>query len=192
MKKALACSLSLALLLSLTACNKPQAEDQPDNSQSDNSAATSAQVDISIPEPDNTPKAEQPKAPVPEQLSDTIPAAPTEDEAPQDQVDTITKEPVETETPKPVETKQPDTPPKENKPTEPEQEKQLSDGDDSAVPPPPQDPHNDDGVIVAPDADLSEIYPDYDGPRDGFTYWPGFGYVEDIPINDTGIRLNDW
>lgn len=59
MKKALIYSLSLALLLSLTACHRAQA-DQPDASQPD-PAAVSTPADVSTPEP------EKPAAP--EQLS---------------------------------------------------------------------------------------------------------------------------
>lgn len=122
MKKALACALSLAMLLSLSACHKPQAE------QPDNSAATSTQADVSIPEPDNTPAPEPPKASVPEQLSDTIPAAPAENEDPQPQSEPAAQEPAETE---PVKTETPkqtapkaDNSPAESKPAEQAQEQQ--------------------------------------------------------------------
>lgn len=57
MKKALIYSLSLALLLSLTACHKPQA-DQQDTSQPD-PAATSPPADISTPEPEKSTSPEQ-------------------------------------------------------------------------------------------------------------------------------------
>lgn len=78
MKKALIYGLSLALLLSLTACHKPQADQptEPDPPQ----AVTTTQADISTPEPLVSPEPEPPEqAPAhPDQLSDTIPAAPDE------------------------------------------------------------------------------------------------------------------
>ena len=82
MKKALACALSLALLLSLTACQK--SAEQADNSQPDNSAATLTQADAPTPAADNTPAPEPPKAPAPEQLSATASAVPAESEDTQD------------------------------------------------------------------------------------------------------------
>lgn len=64
MKKALAYTLSLALLLSLAACGKSQA-DQPDNS-----ATTSSLADITTSEADNITEPEPPKTPALETLSD--------------------------------------------------------------------------------------------------------------------------
>ena len=92
MKKALLFSLSLALLLSLTACHKPQADQptEPDPPQ----AATSTQADVSTPEPLADPKPEPPEqAPAsPDQLSDTIPAAPDEVEDTQPPEETESQE----------------------------------------------------------------------------------------------------
>lgn len=79
MKKVLIFCLSAALLLvSLTACHKPQ-EDQPTEPDPPQ-AATSTQADVSTPEPLADPKPEPPEqAPAsPDQLSDTISAAPDE------------------------------------------------------------------------------------------------------------------
>lgn len=130
-KTALVCTLSLALLLSLSACHKPQ--------QPDNSAATSTQADVSTPEADNAPAPEPPKAPAPAQLSDAMPAAPAENEDPQEQAEPAAQEqapqepvaqepaaqepvsePVQPETP-PVTA---ENPPAETTPTEPAQEQQ--------------------------------------------------------------------
>lgn len=121
MKKALAYALSLALLLSLSACHKPQ---QPDNSQPDNSAATSTEPDVSTPEPeDNIPEPAPQKAPALEQLSDTTPAVPAENEDPQGQGEPAAQEPAETE---PVKTETPEqTAPKaDNSPAETKPEQQ--------------------------------------------------------------------
>ena len=79
MKKVLIFCLSAALLLvSLTACHKPQADQptEPDPPQT----VTTTQADVSTPEPLADPKPEPPEqAPAsPDQLSDTIPAAPDE------------------------------------------------------------------------------------------------------------------
>lgn len=63
MKKAFACTLSLALLLSLTACNTQT--DQPNNS-----VVTSTQADVNTTELDNTLKPEPSKTPALETLSD--------------------------------------------------------------------------------------------------------------------------
>ena len=78
MKKSLIYALSLALLLSLAACHKPQ-EDQPTEPDPPQ-AATSTQADVSTPEPLASPEPEPPEqAPAhPDQLSDTTPAAPDE------------------------------------------------------------------------------------------------------------------
>ena len=85
--------LSAALLLvSLTACHKPQADQptEPDPPQ----AATSTQADVSTPEPLADPKPEPPEqAPAsPDQLSDTIPAAPDEVEDTQPPEETESQE----------------------------------------------------------------------------------------------------
>lgn len=122
MKKALACALSLALLLSLSACHKPQ---QPDNSQPDNSAATSTEPDVSTPEPeDNIPEPAPQKAPALEQLSDTTPAVPAENENPQGQSEPAAQEPAVQELVS--ELVQPETLPvtADTKPAEPAQEQQ--------------------------------------------------------------------
>ena len=79
MKKALIYGLSAALLLvSLTACHKPQ-EDQPTEPDPPQTVTTT-QADVSTPEPLADPKPEPPEqSPAsPEQESDTIPAAPDE------------------------------------------------------------------------------------------------------------------
>lgn len=101
MKKALIYSLSLALLLSLTACHKPQA-DQQEPSQPE-PATTSTPADVSTPEPvkDNTP--EPPAKTTPEPEPEQTPATPTEPE------DTT---PAEDTTPQ----KQTPEPPKETEP----------------------------------------------------------------------------
>lgn len=126
MKKALAltCALSLALLLVLVACNRPQTK-QPDASQP---APASSQADAITPAPDNTPAPEPPVTPAPAQLSDAMPAAPASNEDPQDQADAITPEPAAQEpaaqepaAQEPVsEPVQPETPPvtAENSPAE--------------------------------------------------------------------------
>lgn len=79
MKKVLIFCLSAALLLvSLTACHKPQ-EDQPTEPDPPQTVTTT-QADVSTPEPLADPKPEPPEqSPAsPEQESDTIPAAPDE------------------------------------------------------------------------------------------------------------------
>lgn len=79
MKKALLYSLSLALLLSLAACHKPQA-DQQEPSQPD-PATTSVPADVSTPELiKDTPDPEPPAQPVPEPLAEKITVAPSENE----------------------------------------------------------------------------------------------------------------
>lgn len=83
MKKALLYGLSLAMLLSLAACHKPQA-DQQEPSQPD-PATTSVPADVSNPEPiKDTPDTEPPAQPVPEPVKDTTPEPePPEDTAPE-------------------------------------------------------------------------------------------------------------
>ena len=72
MKKLLVFGLSLAMLLSLTACHKPQAEQQ-DTSQPD-PATTSTPADVSTPAPvEDTPETEPPATPTPEPVKDTTP-----------------------------------------------------------------------------------------------------------------------
>lgn len=87
MKKALLYSLSLALLLSLAACNKPQTEQQ-DTSQPD-PAATSTPADASTPEPE-TPV-------TPEQLSNKQEQDEVSEDtqAPVDQQDPVEEAPVQ-------------------------------------------------------------------------------------------------
>ena len=93
MKKVLIFCLSAALLLvSLTACHKPQADQptEPDPPQT----VTTTQADVSTPEPLADPKPEPPEqAPAsPDQLSDTIPAAPDEVEDTQPPEETESQE----------------------------------------------------------------------------------------------------
>ena len=93
MKKVLIFCLSAALLLvSLTACHKPQADQptEPDPPQT----VTTTQADVSTPEPLADPKPEPPEqAPAsPDQLSDTIPAAPDEVEDTQPPAETESQE----------------------------------------------------------------------------------------------------
>ena len=93
MKKVLIFCLSAALLLvSLTACHKPQADQptEPDPPQT----VTTTQADVSTPEPLADPKPEPPEqAPAsPEQESDTIPAAPDEVEDTQPPEETESQE----------------------------------------------------------------------------------------------------
>ena len=88
MKKALIYGLSLAMLLSLTACHKPQ-DNQQDTSQPDPAASTSAQADPVMepdPEPPATPAPETPKpTTTQEPVADTTPEDPAETEDPQPQ-----------------------------------------------------------------------------------------------------------
>ena len=93
MKKVLIFCLSAALLLvSLTACHKPQADQptEPDPPQT----VTTTQADVSTPEPLADPKPEPPEqAPAsPDQLSDTLPAAPDEVEDTQPPEETESQE----------------------------------------------------------------------------------------------------
>lgn len=79
MKKALVFGLSLAMLLSLAACHKPQT-DQQEPSQPD-PATTSAPADVSTPAPiEDTPKTEPPATPTPEPLSEKITIVSSENE----------------------------------------------------------------------------------------------------------------
>ena len=98
MKKALIYGLSVALLLaSLTACNKPQA-DQQDTEPNPTQAATSTPAPE---EPSTTPEPEATKAPTtqapaaPEQLSSKTQATPDENEASQPPEETDPQEPAE-------------------------------------------------------------------------------------------------
>ena len=106
MKKALIYGLSAALLLaSLTACNKPQA-DQQNTEPNPTQAATSTpapEEPTTTPEPEVTqdPTTQTPAAP--EQLSSTTQAPPAENEASQPPEETDPQEPAETDPFSPVE-----------------------------------------------------------------------------------------
>lgn len=202
MKKAFVITLSLALLLSLAACNKPQAEDQTDSN-----ATISSQTDVSIPEPDSTPDPEPPVTQAPEQITDTTPAVPAENDASQDQAEPaaqepVKPEPVKTEAPKQTTPPKTDTPPAETKPAEPEpadqesslpeqEEQSGQDGQESNSGwtltgfQEPEDPND------APKT-IYEAWPGYDGPREGYVYVPGLGYRKTGNGIDTGITLPSW
>lgn len=92
MKKALIYSLSLALLLSLTACHKPQA-DQQDTSQQ-NPAAVSTPADISTPEPEPT-TPEPATTPEPEKITTPEPEPEQTPPAPVETEETQPTEPVQ-------------------------------------------------------------------------------------------------
>lgn len=205
MKKVIACALSLTLLLSLSACSKPQAE-QPDTNQAD-PATTSTPADISTPKPDNAPDQKLPVTQTPAQISDTTPAAPAENEAPQDQAEPAVQgpakpepvsEPVKTETPTQTE---PQNPPAESKPATPaepepataepaEPTNQNEQKDNSGWTltgfQEPEDPND------AP-KDIYEAWPGYEGPKEGYIYIPGDGYFSIADSNHyTGISLPSW
>lgn len=117
MRKALLYGLSLAMLLSLAACGKPQAEQQ-DTSQPD-PAAISTQADGSTPEPvKDTPDTEPPVTPAPEPVMDPAPApeipeastpeppadpAPVVEPKPEPKPEQPPVTPVKKDTPKPAE-----------------------------------------------------------------------------------------
>lgn len=153
MKKALIYTLSLAMLLSLAACHKPQA-DQQEPSQPD-PATTSVPADVSNPEPiKDTPDTEPPAQPVPEPVKDTTPEPePPEDTAPEavpePEPEQIPVTPAENKTatppkktppkaqpePKPVEAEAPqqtvpETPPVSDEPSGSQQQTQQSDEDE--------------------------------------------------------------
>lgn len=205
MKRTLAYTLSLALLLSLTACNKPHA-DQPNTSQPE-PPATSNQTDISTPEPENIPDPEPPVTPAPEELSDTTPAAPAENEAPQGQAEPTAQKPVKPEpVSEPVKTEAPQqaapqNPPAETKPTAPAEPEPAA--------PEPAEPTNQneqkdnsgwtltgfqepDDPNDAP-KDIYEAWPGYEGPKEGYIYIPGDGYFSIADSNNySGISLLPW
>lgn len=102
MRKAFLYGLSLAMLLSLAACHKPQAGQQ-DTSQPD-PATTSTSADVSSPEPvKDTPDTEPPVTPAPEPVKDTAP----EPEAPEVSIPEPPADPAPVVEPKPEPTPEP-------------------------------------------------------------------------------------
>lgn len=104
MRKAFLYGLSLAMLLSLAACHKPQAEQQ-DTNQPD-PATTSTSADVSSPEPvKGTPDTEPPVTPAPEPVKDTAPEPETPEvsipEPPADPAPVVEPKPEPTPEPKP-------------------------------------------------------------------------------------------
>lgn len=160
MKKALLYSLSLALLLSLAACHKPQTNQQEPSQPEP--AATSAPADVSTPEPiKDTPDPEPPVQPVPEPVKDTTPepelpetptTEPPADPAPEPEQIPVTPAENKTATPpkktppkaqpepKPVEDEAPqqtvpETPPVSDEPVQPSSEGQQTQQPDSGSSP---------------------------------------------------------
>lgn len=133
MKKLLVFGLSLAMLLSLTACHKPQAEQQ-DTSQPD-PATTSTPADVSTPAPvEDTPETEPPATPTPGPVEDTTPEveapeapapeppadpAPIVEPKPEPKPEQPPVTPVKKDTPKPAEETPAPEPPAEQTPPAP-------------------------------------------------------------------------
>lgn len=89
-KKALLYGLCVALLLSLTACGKAQAEQPP-------AEPDPPEVETTAPEPLAEAQPEPQKTAAPEPVSDTITAAPGENDDPQEQAETAMPETAEPE-----------------------------------------------------------------------------------------------
>ena len=133
MRKAFLYGLSLAMLLSLAACHKPQAGQQ-DTSQPD-PATTSTSADVSSPEPvKDTPDTEPPVTPAPEPVKDTAPEpeapevsipeppadpAPVVEPKPEPKPEQPPVTPVKKDTPKPAEETTAPEPPAEQTPPAP-------------------------------------------------------------------------
>lgn len=143
MRKAFLYGLSLAMLLSLAACHKPQAGQQ-DTSQPD-PATTSTSADVSSPEPvKGTPNTEPPVTSAPEPVKDTAPEPETPEvsipEPPADPAPVVEPTPEPKPEQPPVASVKKDTPkPTEETPTPDPVEPEESEEQPSDTPQTPQD-----------------------------------------------------